>query len=70
MSFNEIQHQAAQLSALEKYELLRFLASNLKSLTEEELEPIQAAEASQRLEDIRSGKTRLIVGNDWRKNES
>jgi hypothetical protein len=55
MSFTEIQHQAVQLSALEKYELLRVLSANLKSLSEEELETIQAAEAARRLEDIRSG---------------
>jgi Putative addiction module component len=65
MSYNEIQRQAVQLSVLEKYELLWFLASNLKSLTEEELEPIQAAEAAKRLEDIQTGKTAIIVGNDW-----
>jgi Putative addiction module component len=67
MSFVELQHQAVQLSALEKYELLRFLTADLKSLSEEELETIQAAEAERRLEDIRSGKTQLVVGNDWRK---
>jgi hypothetical protein len=67
MSFTEIQRQAVQLSALEKYELLRVLSADLKSLSEEELETIQAAEAAKRLEDIRSGKTQLIVGNDWRK---
>jgi hypothetical protein len=42
------------------------LASNLKSLTEQELEPIQAAEAAKRLKDIQTGKTLIIVGNDWR----
>ena len=67
MSVNELQHQAEQLSALEKYELLRFLSVNLKTLSEEELETIQAAEAAKRLEDIRSGKVQLVVGNDWRK---
>jgi hypothetical protein len=67
MSFIELQHQAVQLSALEKYELLRLLTADLKSLSEEELETIQAAEAAKRLEDIRSGKTELVVGNDWRK---
>ncbi len=67
MSFTEIQHQAVQLSALEKYELLRMLSADLKSLSEEELETIQAAEAARRLEDIRSSKTQLIVGKDWRK---
>jgi hypothetical protein len=66
MSFTETQCHAAQLSVLEKYELLRFLASNLKSLTEQELEPIQAAKAAQRLEDIQTDKTPIIVGNDWR----
>jgi hypothetical protein len=67
MSFIEIQHQAVQLSALEKYELLLVLSANLKTLSEEELETIQAAEAARRLEDIRSGKTQVVVGNDWRK---
>ena len=67
MSVNELQHQAEQLSALEKYELLRFLSADLKTLSEEELETIQAAEAAKRLEDIRSGKVQLVVGNDWRK---
>lgn len=66
MSFAEIQHQAVQLSPLEKYQLLRFLSADLKSLSEEELETIQAAEAAKRLEDIRTGKTQLVVGNDWR----
>jgi putative addiction module component (TIGR02574 family) len=69
MSFTEIQHQAVQLSAFEKYELLQFLTSNLKSSSEEELEPIQAAEAARRLEDIHTDKTRLVVGNDWRKDK-
>ena len=67
MSVNELQHQAVQLSALEKYELQRFLTADLKALSEEELETIQAAEAAKRLEDIRSGKTQLVFGNDWRK---
>jgi Putative addiction module component len=67
MSFIEIQHQAVQLSPLEKYELLLVLSANLKSLSKEELETIQAAEAARRLEDIRSGKTQMVVGNDWRK---
>lgn len=66
MSFTEVQHQAVQLSALEKYELVKLLSEDLKSLTEDELETIQAAEAARRLEDIRSGKTKLIVGNSWR----
>jgi hypothetical protein len=66
MSFVEIQNQAARLSPLEKYELLRLLSANLKSLSEE-LETIQATEAAKRLEDIRSGKTQMVVGNDWRK---
>jgi Putative addiction module component len=66
MSFNEIQHQAVQLSALEKYELLRVLPADLKSLSKEELEPIQAAKAAKRLEDIRTGKTHLVAGNNWR----
>jgi hypothetical protein len=66
MSFVEIQNQAARLSPLEKYELLRLLSANLKSLSEE-LETIQATEATKRLEDIRSGKTQMVVGNDWRK---
>lgn len=66
MSFTEVQHQAVQLSALEKYELVKLLSADLKSLTEDELETIQAAEAARRLEDIRSGKTKLIVGNSWR----
>jgi hypothetical protein len=46
MGFTEIQRQAVQLSALEKYKLLQFLASNLKSLNEQELEPIHAAKAA------------------------
>ena len=66
MSFTEVQHQAVQLSALEKYELVKLLSEDLKSLTEDELETIQAAEAARRLEDIRNGKTKLIVGNSWR----
>jgi Putative addiction module component len=45
------------------------LSVDLKSLSEDELEPIQAAEATKRLEDIRTGKTQLIVGNNWRENE-
>ncbi len=53
MSFVEIQQQAAQLSALEKYELLLVLSADLKSLSGQELETIQAAEAARRLEDIR-----------------
>jgi hypothetical protein len=53
MSFIEIQHQAAQLSPLEKYELLLVLSANLKSLSKEKLETIQAAKAARRLEDIR-----------------
>ena len=65
-SFIELQHQAVQLSALEKYELLRLLSADLKSLSEAELETIQAAEAAKRLEDIRSGKTQMVIGNDWR----
>ncbi len=52
MSVNELQHQAEQLSALEKYELLRFLSADLKTLSEQELETIQAAEAAKRLEHI------------------
>jgi Putative addiction module component len=66
MSFVEIRHQAVQLSALEKYELLLVLSADLKSLSEQELETIQASKAARRLEDIRSGKTQLVVGNDWR----
>jgi Putative addiction module component len=67
MSFIEIQHQAEQLSTLEKYDLLLVLSADLKSLSEQELETIQAAEAARRLEDIRSGKTQMVIGNDWRK---
>jgi hypothetical protein len=48
MSFNEIQRQDVQLSALEKYELLRVLSADLKSLSKEELEPIQAAKAAKK----------------------
>jgi Putative addiction module component len=66
MSFIEIQHQAEQLSTLEKYDLLLVLSADLKSLSEQELETIQAAEAARRLEDIRSGKTQMVIGNDWR----
>ena len=66
MSFNEIQRQAVQLSTLEKYELLRVLSADLKSLSKEELEPIQAAKAAKRLEDIRTGKIHLVAGNNWR----
>ena len=38
------------------------------SIRDTELEMIQAAEAAQRLEDIRSGKTQMVIGNDWRTN--
>ncbi len=36
------------------------------SIRDTELEMIQAAEAARRLEDIRSGKTQMVIGNAWR----